>query len=574
MPNQISVEFDVAAAMRDGVILRANVYRPAADGTYPVLLTRTPYGKDFFPTGLDPVRMAGAGFIVVVQDTRGRFKSDGEWYPLLNEAPDSYDSVEWAATLPGCNGSVGMFGLSYFGFTAWAAAMHNAPHLKALMPVVTWSDAAEGVVYRGGALELGTQASWNLSMGLDIAARRDASNFPQLVQDMGMLIYHINTLRPQGYQSFPLREFAPMKSLPFYQPFFDNLDLLGKPEYTDPISPRTAYSTMNVPSLNLGGWYDIFLQGTLDNYAGMRNKGARLIIGPWSHVNYSGVVGEIDFGFTAQMAFLDAKTDQNTLAARWFGHHLAGQETGILAEAPVKLFVMGDNVWRDEQEWPLARAVNTGYYLHSNGHANTADGDGLLSTEQPSISAESDGYSYDPANPVPTSGGAILMNALYAPGPKDQRPVEARADVLVYSTPPLEQDTEVTGHISVTLWAASSAPDTDWVARLVDVHPDGYAQNLTDGIIRARFRNGYNAPELMQPGTAYEFTIDLWATCNVFKKGHCIRLDITSSNFPRWDRNPNTGSDLFEGSEMRVAQQTILHDAAHPSRIMLPIVPR
>jgi putative CocE/NonD family hydrolase len=245
-----------------------------------------------------------------------------------------------------------------------------------------------------------------------------------------------------------------------------------------------------------------------------------------------------------------------------------------LSEAPVKIFVMGANIWRDEQEWPLARAEETRYYLHSAGSANTLHGDGTLSTLPPAFEMP-DTYDYDPEHPVMTRGGALLMTPEYRPGVFDQRVTEERSDVLVYSTPVLEEDLEVTGPIEVHLWAQSSAPDTDFVARLVDVHPDGYAQNLTDGIIRARYREYPQgaAPSLIEPGRAYEYVIDLWATSNVFLRGHRLRLDITSSNFPRWDRNPNTGHDFGVDSELAVARQTILHDTDHPSYVLLPIIP-
>ena len=265
-----------------------------------------------------------------------------------------------------------------------------------------------------------------------------------------------------------------------------------------------------------------------------------------------------------------------SLQVRWFDHWLKGINTGMLDEAPIKLFVMGTNVWRDEQEWPLARAIETRYYLHSNGQANTLHGNGYLTTDLPDSDEPSvDYYEYDAANPVITQGGALLMSPEYRPGPFDQRETENREDILVYTTGELKEDLEVTGQIKVHLWAISSAPDTDFVARLVDVHPDGYAQNLTDGIIRARYRNATlgEDPSLIEPGKAYEYEIDLWSTSNVFRAGHRIRLDVTSSNFPRWDRNPSTGHEFGADTILAVAHQTILHDRGHPSYVVLPIVP-
>ena len=325
------------------------------------------------------------------------------------------------------------------------------------------------------------------------------------------------------------------------------------------------------------------MQDTIDNYKFLREQGStrearqsKLLIGPWAHGVFTNPIGEMNFGFGSSAAYIDLQVDLTSLQVRWFDHWLKGIDTGMLDEAPIKLFVMGTNIWRDEQEWPLARAVETRYYLHSNGQANTLHGNGYLITDLPENEEPSEDYNdYDAANPVITRGGALLMSPEYRPGPFDQRPTENREDVLVYTTGELKEDLEVTGQIKVHLWAISSAPDTDFVARLVDVHPDGYAQNLTDGIIRARYRNtelGEGA-SLIEPGRAYEYEIDLWATSNVFRAGHRIRLDVTSSNFPRWDRNPNTGHEFGADTELAVAHQTILHDSEHPSYLVLPIVP-
>src|SRR5437870_28855 len=351
---------------------------------------------------------------------------------------------------------------------------------------------------------------------------------------------------------------------------------------TQPLFIAGKHENVTVPALNVGGWYDIFLQDTIDNYKFMCERGStqearhsKLMIGPWAHGVFTNPIGEMNFGFGSSAAFIDLQIDLMSLQVRWFDHWLKDSDTGMLNEAPIKLFVMGANVWRDEQEWPLARAIETRYYLHSGGHANTLDGNGTLSTDAPGAEP-SDQYTYDPANPVKTRGGALLMAPEYPAGPFDQRATEGRQDVLVYTTPVLEQDVEVTGPILVHLWATSSAPDTDFVARLVDVHPSGYAQNLADGVIRARYRNFTKGekPTLLEPGRAYEYEIDLWATSNVFKAGHRIRLDVTSSNFPRWDRNPNTGHEFGADTELEIAHQTIFHDSEHPSYLVLPIVPQ
>jgi putative CocE/NonD family hydrolase len=565
----ITVEFDVPAFMRDGTVLRANVYRPAGRGPWPVLLTRTPYTKDLPGAGavLDPVQAARRGYVVVVQDTRGRFRSEGEWYPFRHEADDGADTVAWAAGLPGADGQVGMFGASYHGFTQWAAAIRRPPALKAMVPFITWHDPLDGLTYRGGALELGTTASWTLQQGINVLFRRHAGDPAALSEALAVLVRHLDGLGRGGYRALPLAAFAPLRAQDVAPSFFDNLAAPMDRERNEAWTIAGKHGLVDVPALNVGGWYDIYLNSTLAHYEAMRALGrpTRLLVGPWPHGAGRNPVGELNFGFGAQVAAIDLKTDLGALQLRWFDHWLKGLDTGIMAEPPVSLFVMGANVWRAEPAWPLARAADTPYYLRAGG---------LLSPEGPGAEAP-DGFTYDPADPVPTRGGALLMPPEYPPGPFDQRPLEARPDVLVYSTPPLERATEVTGPVRVRLWAASSAPDTDFVARLTDVYPDGRSINLADGIVRARYRAfGSGAPpSLIEPGRAYAYGLDLWATSNVFAAGHRIRLQVTSSCFPRWDRNPNTGHAFGADAELRVARQEVLHDREHPSHVVLPLVP-
>jgi hypothetical protein len=581
MASQIKVEFDVPATMRDGTVLRANIFRPAEEGTYPVALCRTPYSKDLSTTNafMDVVRLARADYIVVVQDVRGRLRSEGEWIPLRQEAQDGYDTVEWAATLPASSGNVGMFGPSYLGFTQWMTAVEAPPHLKCIIPSVTWADSLDGQSWRGGAFELGKYASWQLNMALDVLNKRYTGNNGEKAKAILALVDELNNLRTKGYYSMPLNDFAPFKKLNLVPEHSEVIANPNSSSINNPLSVSASYDKVKVPAYNVGGWYDIFAEGTLQNFTHLRNEGitpearqAKLLMGPWSHVNYTNTVGELDFGFGANMAFINVQADLTALSQRWFDYWLKGIQNGVDKEAPVKLFIMGENKWRDEQEYPLARTRYTPYYLHSNGKANTLNGDGVLTPEKPT-DEPSDQFVYDPQNPVPTYGGQVLMNALYFPGVKDQTPLEKREDVLVYTSAVLEQDTEVTGAVVVKLWAISSAPDTDFVARLSDVHPDGLVQNLVDGIIRARYRNG-EQEELIEPGKPYEYTIHLWSTANLFKAGHRIRLDITSSCFPRWDRNPNTGAPFGTDTTTIPANQTILHDTAHPSCVILPIIPR
>lgn len=567
----ISVEFDVPATMRDGTVLRANVYRPAGAGRWPVLLTRLPYGKDL-PLGssvLDPVQAARRGYTVIVQDTRGRFRSEGEWRSLDAEGEDGFDSIAWAGQLPASDGQVGMYGASYFGYTQWSAAIEQPPALKAMVPYITWCDPLNGQSFRGGALELGTLANWLLLQGFDTVVRRLRADPRALAAAIAALVSEINALGPSGYASLPLREFAPLRRHPISSEYFYRL--VESPLDRDLLGPATIagkHERVDVPTFNVGGWYDIFLTDTIANFNAMRALGrpTKLLIGPWTHGNGVNPIGELNFGFGAQLAFINAQTDFGSLQLRWFDHWLKGIDTGIMTEPPIKLFIMGANVWRDEHEWPLVRAVETPFYLRAGGQ---------LSRERPAQEAP-DCYAYDPAAPVPTVGGALLMTPDFRAGPRDQRSIEQRPDVLVYRSEPLPRDTEITGPLRVSLWAISSAPDTDFVARLVDIYPDGRSINLNDGIIRARYRDlrrdQVGQASLIEPGRPYQYDIDLWATSNLFKAGHRVGVQITSSSFPRWDRNPNTGHAFGADAELRVAQQQILHDAEHPSCIMLPVV--
>lgn len=563
---RVVVELDVPAPMRDGVILRANVYRPP-EGRWPVLLTRLPYGKDL-PLGngaLDPIQTVRRGYVVIVQDTRGRFTSGGEWHPFEDEADDGVDTIAWAASLPYSDGQVGMFGVSYFGFTQWAAAVKQPPALKAMAPRITWSEAVNGFAFRGGALELGTQVHWGLQMGFDQLVRQLRGDPAALGAAFWSLAREIDGLAAGGYTSLPLNAFGPLRRQPVLPRFFEQVRRPMDREFLEPATIAGKHARVQVPTLNVGGWYDIFLADTIANFSAMRQLGrpTKLLIGPWTHLDSRQPVGELNFGFGSQASMINLQYDMDRLQLRWFDHWLKGIDTGLLAEPPIKLFVMGANVWRDEQEWPLARAVPTPFYLRAGGELS----------QQPPAGETPDRFTYDPSHPVPTFGGALLMAPEFPSGPRDQRAIEARPDVLTFTSAALHQDTEVTGPVTVELWACSSAVDTDFVARLVDVYPDGRAYNLTDGIIRARYRNGPQE-RLLEPGRAERFSIDLWATSIVFRAGHRIRLQITSSNFPRWDRNPNTGHPFGTDAEadLRVAEQTILHDADHASHVLLPLV--
>ena len=577
--SSVRVDFNVAVPMRDGIILYADIYRPEGLGPFPVLLQRTPYDKSASRTTpqLDPLRAARAGYAVVVQDTRGRHSSEGEFYCFRDEIPDGFDTVEWAAAQPWSSGKVGMFGSSYVGATQWLAAIAKPPHLAAIVPNLTASNYHDGWTYQGGAFELGFNVSWALGP-LTLANFKKLSSSNQLPKERRRELIDAVDSMESAFLHLPTNEFPHLKDgLAEY--FYD---WLAHPDYDDYWKQwciEEHHSKIRLPAYNLGGWYDIFLGGTIRNYAGMRQNGAtkkvkgsqKLLIGPWQHVaRGTGVTGDHYFGVAANALFIDL----DGIHLRWFDYWLKGIDNGIMTEPPVKIFVMGDDVWRDEAEWPLARARPVDYYLHSGGKANSLRGDGVLSPEPPDDESP-DVFLYNPFAPVPTTGGPLCCNAYFMNGGAfDQREVETREDVLVYSTPVLEQDLEVTGPITVTLSAASSASDTDFTAKLMDVCEKGCARNLTDGIIRARYRESSSTPRLISPGDVYSYTIDLGATSNVFKRGHRIRLEVSSSNFPRFDRNTNTGKVISTDGEPKPALQTILHNATHPSRVTLPIVPR
>jgi putative CocE/NonD family hydrolase len=449
---------------------------------------------------------------------------------------------------------VGFYGASYFGQTQWAAASLRPPALKAMVPFITWSEPLDGTFGRGGALEFGTSASWTLQMALNVAMRKHAADRAAMAQAVRAIVDDYDRLAAETYWELPLRDFAPLKRAQAPNAINLNLDSLADPALADHL--RVNHDQVEVPTLNAGGWYDIFLQGTIDNFNAMRRRGipTKLLIGPWSHSGGTNPVGELNFGFGSQLVFIDLRMDFQGLQLRWFDHWLKGVDTGMLAEPPVKIFVMGLNRWRDEQEFPLARAVEEDIFLREGGR---------LDRGAPEGDERADEFDYDPASPVPTLGGATLLTPEFRSGPYDQRRIEERGDVLVYTGGEFARDVEVTGPVKVTLFACSTSPSTDFVARLCDVYPDGRSINLTDGIVRVR----------ATPNEPAEHLIDLWATSNLFRAGHRLRLQVTSSSFPRWDRNLNTGEPPGTGSEPRVARQTILHDRAHPSRVTISVVP-
>lgn len=558
-PLSVQVQTNVRVRMRDGVSLVADIYRPKAEGKFPVLLTRTPYNRKDPATG---TYLASRGYVAILQDTRGRFDSEGEFYPFRHEAEDGYDTIEWAAALPYADGRVGMFGGSYVGATQMLAASSAPPHLTGIFPYVTAMEYYEGWTYEGGALMQWFASSWTTGLTEDTLRRKTSAQ----------------ARSRQWVEQLPVDEyrlFNPPAAADVAPYFRDWVTHESNDEYWRAIKVSDHYGKMNIKALHAGGWHDIFSGGSIRNFIEMQKQapsaearaGQRLLMGPWAHAATSpeGKIGDVTFGRQAVL-------DMNATIANWYDYVMKGKRNEFASDSPVKIFVLGDNVWRDEKEFPLARTQYTKYYLHAAKGANSLAGDGALSTTPPATE-KPDVFEYDPASPVRTIGGRLCCGGL-PPGPFDQRPNESRADVLVYSTPPLAADLEVTGFITAEIYAATSAADTDFTAMLVDVDPSGYARYLGDGIIRARYRNSTAKAEPITPNQVYKYTIDLWATSNVFKAGHRIRVYLSSSNFPRFNRNLNTGEKTIGATRMEKARQTIYHDAEHPSAIILPVIPK
>jgi putative CocE/NonD family hydrolase len=570
--TSVIVERDAWIPMRDGVGMQADIWRPADDGRYPVLLQRTPYNRaDSFAVivnaGIEPLRAVAEGFVVAISDTRGRFGSAGRFDPFRTEADDGFDTVQWLAGQPYSNGRIGMYGASYYAATQLLAATARPPALKALAPQVTASDFHDDWIYHGGALQLGFTLYWVLGLAAAELVRRqkagealdaEAKELQQLLADPH-----------QAFRSRPLAEIGALRTLlPAWQ---DWLEHPGRDEFWRAVSIAEHHPALDLPALHVGGWFDLFLRGTLANFAGMSAAGAqqRLIIGPWAHAVYYDALGEVDYGGSAAVAALDL----TRIHLDWFATHLA--EAPAPQPAPtVSIFVMGENVWRTEDAFPPARARTELWYLHPG-----PDGVGRLDTETPGADEGFSGFVYDPADPVPTVGGATLLPGFYVgfnAGQRDQRAVEQRSDVLSFTSPAVPEPLELCGPVGMVLHAATDAADTDWTAKLVDVHPDGRALNVCDGIIRARYRTGSEQPELIPPGAVREFSIDMGATSLVLAPGHALRVEISSSNFPRFDAHPNPADPIaaVAADELVVARQQIWHSAEHPSRLEVSTVPR
>lgn len=547
------VDFGVRIPMRDGVPLVADVYRPAAPGRYPVILTRTPYNRN--ADGLLKAARAfvARGYVYVAQDVRGRGDSEGEWRPYANEGPDGYDSIEWCAAQPWSTGRVGTIGQSYTAYNQWLAAVRQPPHLAAMIVLASMTDPMGDVWISGpGGLPTPTMISWYHLTADHLNQNMDAVDWGRLNWHLPLLSMDSAAGRPNWRWRDVIRH--------------SRLD-----EWWAPMRYQNQFEQVQVPVLHVSGWYDDALRATPVNFEGMRTRGAgevrnrqRLVIGPWPHqINSTSKLGEVDFGASAII-------DLAGLQARWFDRWLKGEANGVDAEPAVRLFAMGSNRWFDAADWPIPGTRFTRFYLRSGGRANTLDGDGRLSLEAPSTAEPPDRYRADPSDPTP-----FLTEPSFAQlgGPEDYRPVERRSDVLVYTSESFTQPTLVCGPLRARITAASSARDTDFMVKVLDVHPSGFAQRLNDGMVRARFREGMEQPSLIEPGKAYSYQIDAWATCQTFGVGHRVRLEVASSAFPKFDRNPNTGDSLGVSARIQVADQTVFHDPRRLSWLELPIVP-
>ncbi|MGE0041878.1 MAG: CocE/NonD family hydrolase [Vicinamibacterales bacterium] len=593
----VVVERDIMVAMRDGVRMALDLYRPARDGVavgdrLPVLLLRTPYNKGIDTLVGEARAFASHGYVVAVQDIRGRYKSEGAFTKYADlDSPDGYDTIEWLAAQPFSDGQVGMWGNSYEAHTQADAAKLAPPHLKTIvLNMGGMANAWDHAVRHGGAFELGRELTWAFQ-----EARRDSDD-PVVRKHL-----EVETVEP-WYSALPFRPgLSPLAAAPAFEQYI--LDEMTRSDY-DAFWQRPALNwkahyaeTSDIPMLHIGGWYDIFLRGTVENYVALsdlKTSPVRLLIGPWVHSgNERSYAGDVEFGPDAAMRdYLPG------FHLRWFDHFLKGRATGVERDKPVRIFVMGTGdghkdakgrlfhggAWRDSDSWPLPGTTYASYYFQADG--------GLTTEAPPAVGRTSaTTYTFDPARPVPTLGGSVSNRV--KDGAYDQReradfvgsrppylPLRSRNDVVVFQTPPLAEDVQVIGPIEVKVFVSSTAVDTDFAAKLVDVYPpsadfpSGFDMNLTDALVRASYRDDRTTRALITPGQVYELTIRPFPTANVFKKGHRIRVDISSSSFPRWDVNPNTGEPLGKNRRAVPADNTIYHDAARPSHIVLPIVPR
>ena len=589
----------VMVPMRDGTRLATDVYSPTAPGRYPVVMLRDPYTRGFgggcfkgiggggFGPDTSLAIFAQHGYMGVVQEVRGTNRSQGAFREMVQEAQDGYDAIEWAGTQPWSTGKVGMTSGSYLGLTQWQPAIHSPPHLAAIAPQITASDYHDNWTYVNGVFDLWFGLSWPPGWVTDQLIRAmEATDATQGEIDTRVAAWNASVnanLTTSWVWQLPLTGFDRFYALaPYYY------DWLAHPSYDAlwaALDVENRWDDVKVPALINTAWYDIFQVGSFRNFAGMKReggtaaarKGTKLIVGAYGHAGDSGTP---TFGSDGGLGSLLPVSAQ----LRFFDRYLKGAKNGWEDDPDVQLYVLvppdtgnqGSGFWITADDYPLHGTRRTSFFLSSGGGANSSSGNGRLVDDPPRRSGTSpDRFDYDPRNPVPTAGGNMCCNNVLPNGAQGQAAVEQRDDVLVYTSAPLERDLAVIGPIEVRLWAASSARDTDFTAKLVDVHVDGATHNVLDRIVRARYRNGSKlAPSPIEPGKAYEYTIDLGNAGTVFRAGHRIRLEISSSSFPHYARNLNTGLSNEWTSEIEVARQTVFHDPARPSRLILPVAPR
>lgn len=575
--DRITVDRDVMVEMRDGVELATDIYRPRDADSCPTLVHRNPYDKSSGGSvaGLivNPLDAVQAGFAVVVQDARGRFKSGGTWVPFQHEAEDGYDTIEWAADQPWSNGRVGVYGASYHGVTATQAVAADPPALEAAIAYLTGGNYHDGWTYSGGAFELGFNLWWVMYLAADTVGKLD---LPDDERQAVFAYLMAQTAAPEeAAWETPHRD-NPVFDHPAATYTHDWFDHPDYDDYWEDIDVARALAGTNVPVLHVTGWYDLFLPGHLALYDAIAESGStraqnaqRFIVGPWDHEAYTTTTpdraGDRVFGYNAA----GGTALMSELTLDWFGHWLDDRAHPDLP--PVEYYQMGENEWRATDTWPPAHDP-TDYYIHSAGEANTRFGDGRLTTTAPNAEP-ADSYVYDPADPVPSCGGRSLHPNISEPGIQDRAAVESRDDVLVYTSHRLTTNLAIAGPVDATLYASSSAPDTDFTVTLVDVEPDGYCAPVAEGILRARYRNSMREPTYLNPGEVVELEIDLRATAHTFQPGHRVRVEVSSSNFPRFDRNPNVAAPVADtaAEDGAVATQNVFHTTDHPSHITLPV---
>lgn len=568
--GSIQIQTDVPFEMRDGTLLRADVYKPEGAGRFPVILIRTPYNKTGFNQGLvNPLAMAQAGYAVVVQDIRGRYASDGVWerHRMFEvEALDGYDTVEQIAVQPWSSGHVGLAGGSYLTAMQWITAMASPPHLKAFSPYI--GDIGTNIA---PPPETGAVSFYSAANALPLTAADLVDKLEQQGEDVTELRQHLDHALRDPYWVI---NYLPFKEIPLaqFEPIRLMLEQRLHPPTKEEILQRKRYENIRIPGMHIGGWFDQLEQAIVNNYLKVKEFGGseraktsqHLMIGPWDHGSVRSFLGNMEFG--------PASANESELRRhiiQFYDRYLLEQEVDIPA---VRYFVMGRNEWRTADSWPLPETQWQSWYFHSSGRANTSQGDGLLSREAPSIEP-ADTFFYNPLQPVPTVGGKLLAMGGMVPGPVDQTVIERREDILCYSTSELREDLEVTGPLQMILYASTTAKDTDFTAKLTDVQPDGRSLLIAEGIQRAKYRNWNHEAIPIEPGAVTKYTINLGNTSHVFRKGHRIRIHVSSSNFPLFDRNMNTGHSIGEDAVGVVAEQTIYHDSNYPSHIELPVIP-